>query len=66
MSFKVYYGKELVRVLTLVGWRRVRLAHGHFVLEGPEGGRVTVPDTGKAPLPEAAAAAILVRAGMQP
>lgn len=66
MSLKPYMGRELVRVLTLVGWERAGKVGDHYVLTGPGGARVTIPDLGKRFLPEEAAAAILARAGMKP
>ncbi|MBF0170763.1 MAG: type II toxin-antitoxin system HicA family toxin [Nitrospinae bacterium] len=66
MSLKPYQGRELVRVLTLVGWTRAGREGQHFLLTAPDGRRVTIPDLGKEPLPEAASAAILAHAGMRP
>ncbi len=66
MSLKPYLGRELVRVLTLVGWTRAGKVGEHFVMTGPDGRRVTIPDLGKMFLPEAASAVILEQAGMRP
>ena len=63
---KPLQGKEIVRILLLAGWRRVGVRGIHFVLEGPDGARVTTPDLGKAPLRRETAERILSFAGLRP
>lgn len=63
---KPLYGKEIVRLMLLVGWKKAGKTGVHYTLEGPDGAKVTVPDLGARPLKSEAVRRILSFAGLEP